>query len=166
MSWVHHQLSLSVGCRGFPLKTHCLNLNQHSMINIHSISIYVTWPEYQQPNRVTWPALISIISPPYAAKNNTKRDIRRYTRYKALLISQVHFSPHNTGMTPIAHPSGRSLGILRVLEVCPKFCNIPIFIAKRRYINQKTRNSCIKQNPKICQTNIKNELPRGRSLHN
>ena len=39
--------STQVGCHGFSLKTHCLNLNQHSIINIHSISIDVTWPQYQ-----------------------------------------------------------------------------------------------------------------------
>ena len=41
----HH--STKVGCHGFSLKTHCFNLNQHSIINIHSISIDVTWPQYQ-----------------------------------------------------------------------------------------------------------------------
>ena len=123
-----------VGCHGFSLNTYCLYLNQHSMINIHSISTYVTWPEYQQPSGVKWPALISIIhQTPTPQKNNTKRNKRRYTpRYKPFLISHGHFSPHDTGMTPIAHPSGRGMGVLRVLEVRPKFCNIPTFIAQKQ----------------------------------
>ena len=153
MSWVH-ELTQPVGCHGFSLKTHSYYLNQLSMINIHSISIIVTWPECQQPSGVTWPALISIIhQTPTPQKNNTKRDIRRYTpRYKTLLISHGHFSPHDTVMTPIDHPSGRGMGVLRVwpvLEVWPKFCKIPTFITKSSYINQKTHNSCIKQQYKL-----------------
>ena len=146
MSWVHHQLSLSVRCHGFSLKTHCLDLNQHSMMNIHSISLYVTWPEYQQPSGVTWPALISIIhqtpTPLRITPNAIYDDIHDTKRSSYRKVISLHV--HGTGMTPIAHPSGRGLGILRVLEVWLKFCNTPTFIAKSSYINQKTRNSCIR----------------------
>ena len=155
MSWVHHQLSLSVRCHDFSFKTHCLDLNQHSKINIHSISLYVTWPEYQQPSGVTWPAPISpviaiIYQPPMPLRITPYAicdDLHDTKRSSYLTVTSLHV--HDTWMTPIAHPSGRGLGILRVLEVWPKFCNIPTFIAKSSYINQKTRNSYIKQQYKL-----------------
>ena len=149
--FVHHQLSLSVRCHGFSLKTHCLDLNQHSMINIHSISLYITWPEYQQPSGVTCPALISIIHQTPTSLRITPNaiydDIHDTKLSSYPKVTSLHV--HDTGMTPIAHPSGRGLGILRVLEVCANFCNTTTFIAKSRHINQKTRNSCIKQRYKL-----------------